>query len=162
MFYFSEAEQNCGSLRWFHDGCCECVGSSCQARPENQFGIDQSRWELKKKSGKIKVVQVRTERTKKSILTPFRCEECPLLEDEEDISDEEMEQLVSIFKIYILWNSGRSQKSWDWVWEQSCPWWTWNIFFFLQEIQNYLKSLEFDCCHLYRWTWITKSLENPR
>ena len=30
-------------LRWFHDGCCECVGSSCQARPENQFGIDQSR-----------------------------------------------------------------------------------------------------------------------
>ena len=26
-----------------------------------------------------------------------RCEECPLLEDEDDISDEEMEQLVSIF-----------------------------------------------------------------
>ena len=42
------------SYRWFHDGCCECVGSSCQARPDNQFGIDQS-----------------------------RCEECPLLEDEE-------------------------------------------------------------------------------
>jgi len=55
------------SYRWFHDGCCECVGSSCQARPENQFGIDQS-----------------------------RCEECPLLEDEEDISDEEMEQLVNM------------------------------------------------------------------
>jgi len=55
------------TLRWFHDGCCECVGSSCQARPENQFGIDQS-----------------------------RCEECPLLEDEEDISDEEMEQLVNM------------------------------------------------------------------
>ena len=34
----------------------------------------------------------------KSILSPFRCEECPLLEDEEDISDEEMEQLVIIFR----------------------------------------------------------------
>ena len=41
-------------------------------------------------------------RRSKSILSPFRCEECPLLEDEEDISDEEMEQLVSIFKIFIL------------------------------------------------------------
>jgi len=55
------------SYRWFHDGCCECVGSACQARAENQFGIDQS-----------------------------RCEECPLLEDEDDISDEEMEQLVNM------------------------------------------------------------------
>ena len=27
----------------------------------------------------------------------FRCEECPLLEDEDDISDEEMEQLVRMF-----------------------------------------------------------------
>jgi hypothetical protein len=42
------------------------VGSSCQARTENQFGIDQS-----------------------------RCEECPLLEDEE-ITAEEMEQLVNM------------------------------------------------------------------
>ena len=49
-------------------------------------------------NGKIKVVRVKTERTKKSILSPFRCEECPLLEDEEDISDEEMEQLVIIFR----------------------------------------------------------------
>ena len=32
-------------FRWFHDGCCQCVGSPCQARAENQFGIDQSRWE---------------------------------------------------------------------------------------------------------------------
>ena len=52
------------SYRWFHDGCCECVGSACQARPENQFGLDQS-----------------------------RCEECPLLEDQE-VTDEEMERLV--------------------------------------------------------------------
>lgn len=54
------------SYRWFHDGCCECVGSACQARPENQFGIDQS-----------------------------RCEECPLLEDQE-VTDEEMERLVNM------------------------------------------------------------------
>ena len=31
-----------------------------------------------------------------------RCEECPLLEDEDDISDEEMEQLVSISFFSIL------------------------------------------------------------
>ena len=30
------------------------------------------------------------------IKSKLRCEECPLLEDEDDISDEEMEQLVSI------------------------------------------------------------------
>merc|ERR1719319_1720193 len=54
------------SYRWFHDGCCECVGSECQARTENMFGIDQS-----------------------------RCEECPILEDE-DIPDDEMEAMVNL------------------------------------------------------------------
>ena len=52
------------SYRWFHDGCCECVGSQCI-----NYGINQS-----------------------------RCEDCPLLddEDEEEISDEEMEILVNM------------------------------------------------------------------
>merc|ERR1712029_262506 len=52
------------SYRWFHDGCCECVGSQCI-----NYGINQS-----------------------------RCSDCPLLdeEDEEEISDEEMERLINM------------------------------------------------------------------
>jgi len=52
------------SYRWFHDGCCQCVGSQCI-----NYGINQS-----------------------------RCEDCPLLDedDEEEISDEEMEILVNM------------------------------------------------------------------
>ena len=50
------------SYRWFHDGCCECVGNQCI-----NYGINQS-----------------------------RCEDCPLLEEDEDITDEEMEMLVNM------------------------------------------------------------------
>ena len=50
------------SYRWFHDGCCECVGNQCI-----NYGINQS-----------------------------RCEDCPLLDDDEEITDEEMEMLVNM------------------------------------------------------------------
>jgi len=52
------------SYRWFHDGCCECVGDKCI-----NYGINES-----------------------------RCEECPLLDldDEEELTDEEMEELVNM------------------------------------------------------------------
>eukprot|EP00092_Neocalanus_flemingeri_P022856 GFUD01024782.1.p1 GENE.GFUD01024782.1~~GFUD01024782.1.p1 ORF type:complete len:257 (+),score=88.92 GFUD01024782.1:170-940(+) len=50
------------SYRWFHDGCCECVGNQCI-----NYGINQS-----------------------------RCEDCPVLEDDEEITDEEMEMLVNM------------------------------------------------------------------
>jgi len=50
------------SYRWFHDGCCECVGNQCI-----NYGINQS-----------------------------RCEDCPILDDEEELTDEEMEMLVNM------------------------------------------------------------------
>lgn len=50
------------SYRWFHDGCCECVGHQCI-----NYGINQS-----------------------------RCSDCPLLEDDEDLTDEEMDVLVNM------------------------------------------------------------------
>merc|ERR1719410_2482439 len=49
------------SYRWFHDGCCECVGSQCI-----HYGINQS-----------------------------RCRDCPI-DDDETITDEEMEILVNM------------------------------------------------------------------
>ena len=76
-------------FRWFHDGCCQCVGSPCQARAENQFGIDQSRWEDLEKGGNGTVLFWVSNNNFSN-----RCEECPLLEDEDDISDEEMELMV--------------------------------------------------------------------
>ncbi|XP_023330723.1 twisted gastrulation protein homolog 1-A [Eurytemora carolleeae] len=50
------------SYRWFHDGCCECVGQDCI-----NYGINQS-----------------------------RCTDCPILEDEDELTDEEMEELVNM------------------------------------------------------------------
>lgn len=50
------------SYRWFHDGCCECVGHQCI-----NYGINQS-----------------------------RCSECPLLDDDDDLTDEEMDALVNM------------------------------------------------------------------
>ena len=75
-------------FRWFHDGCCQCVGSPCQARAENQFGIDQSRWDLGKGGNGAVLFWA----SNNNFIN--RCEECPLLEDEDDISDEEMELMV--------------------------------------------------------------------
>ncbi len=49
-------------FRWFHDGCCECVGHQCI-----NYGINQS-----------------------------RCSDCPLLEEEEDLTDDEMDVLVNM------------------------------------------------------------------
>merc|ERR1712098_64196 len=49
------------SYRWFHDGCCECVGEQCI-----NYGINQS-----------------------------RCMECPLEEEEDEYTDEEMEEVIN-------------------------------------------------------------------
>jgi len=50
------------SYRWFHDGCCECVGETCI-----NYGINES-----------------------------RCAECPLLDLDDDLTAEEMEELVNL------------------------------------------------------------------
>ena len=48
----------------------------------------------------------------------FRCEECPLLEDEDDISDEEMEQLVSIFPPSWIFFNFQTHRNYGprWIW----------------------------------------------
>lgn len=50
------------SYRWFHDGCCECVGNKCI-----NYGINES-----------------------------RCTECPMLDLDDDLTAEEMEELVNL------------------------------------------------------------------
>ena len=92
------------------------MGSSCQARPDNQFGIDQSRWGQRHRLEIIhfkmsnspwrnpilhRGIQFSLEESNSPWRNQFllhvapRCEECPLLEDEE-ITDEEMERLVNM------------------------------------------------------------------
>ena len=36
---FSCQTMGASSVRWFHNGCCECIGSTCI-----NFGINESRW----------------------------------------------------------------------------------------------------------------------
>lgn len=50
------------SYRWFHDGCCECVGQECI-----NYGINQS-----------------------------RCTDCPLFDNEDELTDAELEELVNM------------------------------------------------------------------
>jgi len=50
------------SYRWFHDGCCECVGQQCI-----NYGINQS-----------------------------RCTDCPLFDNEDQLTDAELEELVNM------------------------------------------------------------------
>jgi len=50
------------SYRWFHDGCCECVGQECI-----NYGINQS-----------------------------RCTDCPLFDNEDELTDAELEELVNL------------------------------------------------------------------
>jgi len=56
------ASMGASSYRWFHDGCCECVGDKCI-----NYGINES-----------------------------RCTDCPLPDIDDDLTDEEMDELVNL------------------------------------------------------------------